>query len=268
MQNDNYSPYPTTPIPTPTPASPPEPAYPPVNVSPADTRNNKNLIMFGITLATLAIVGLIIFGTIILIKNIKGDSGVSDPNFVTIEFDGTKFKIHDTYGDTIREIAKQRTIYDWGGLMDHTYTEVTDIESYLDQYIVGNEEYTDGNDKNTIIKKDDSDFPDIFIEVDRTIAGLDEKSTKINDADVRVHVFPLSKATIEFKIDGNTLITYKTTVAEFKKMFKEAEEYISGDPANEGYTLFDFTYKKRRFTAAFNSDDTLYMLEIDTHTKG
>ncbi len=232
------------------------------------TNNRKSLIMIAISLASLCIVALIILCTILVVKNINGGSlGSLDPNFITVEFDGTKFKIADTYGEVIREIAKQRKIYDWGGLMDHTYTELTDIENYLDQYILGDEEYSDGNDKNTIIKKDSSDYPDIFIEVDRTYPGLDEKATKINDADVRVVVYTLDKKPVELKIDGHTLTTMQTTSGEFEDMFKDAKEYVSGNSTSKDYKVYDFIYKKRRFGAAFNSENKLLTLEIDTHAE-
>ena len=228
--------------------------------------NRKKLIFIAIALASLCVVALIVLCTILIVKNIGGGAGGLDPNYITIEFDGTKFKVADTYGEIIREVAKQRTIYDWGGLMDHTYTELTDIENYLSQTINNEIEYSDGNDKNTIIKTNDSDYPDIFIEVDRTIAGLDELATKIDDVDVRIVVYPLNKAKIELKIDGNTLITQQTTSAEFEKMFKDAKEYVSGDSSSQGYKGYDFTYKKRRFEAAFeDGKDTLMYLEIRTY---
>ncbi len=232
------------------------------------TNNRQKLIMIAISLASLCVIALIILCTILVVKNTNGGSlGSLDPNFITVEFDGTKFKIADTYGEVIREIAKQRTIYEWGGLMDHTYTELTGIESYLDQYILGDEEYSDGNDKNTIIKKDSSDYPDIFIEVDRTYPGLDEKATKINDADVRVIVYTLDKKPIELKIDGHTLTTMQTTSGEFEDMFKEAKEYVSGNSTSQDYKVYDFVYKKRRFNVAFDSNNELLMLEIDTHAE-
>ena len=230
------------------------------------TRNK--LIMVAIAISSLAIIALIILVTILIIKNINGGSLESlDPNYITIEFDGTKFKVADTYGEIIREIAKQRKIYDWGGLMDHRYTEVTNIESYLDQYILGNEEYSDGNDKNTIIKKQDSFYPDIFIEVDKTIRGLDMKATKIDKANVRIVVYPIGEDAIELKIDGHTLKAKETTSAEFEKMFKEAKEYISNNGSTQNYKIYDFTYKKRRFGAAFSENDKLEHLEIQTYTK-
>ncbi len=258
MQNDYYYPqqYPVNNAPV-------------DNIPPADNPNKK-LIMLLIGLATLAIIAAIIVGTILIIKNINGSNGGAtgevDPNYITIEFDGAKFKVTDTYGDVIRQIAKQHKIYDWGGLMDHTYTEVTDIENYLSQYIKSDPEDYEGNIKNTVLKKSDSDLPDLFISVDRTIYGLDEMATKIDDADLSITIYPFLGNSVELKIDGHDISTKKTTSAEFEEMFKEAKEYVSDATGSEGYKGYSFTYKKRNFQAAFNATDgTLETLSIKTH---
>ena len=233
MQNDYYSPY----------------QYGPTPEQQLRTRGLLKMVLIAIT--SLAIAAGVLLITLQVVDGLIANNPGGDK--ILIEIDGTQFHFGDSYGEVIREISQQRTIYDYNGIMDNGYTELTDIDNYLGNTIAEGE-------KNTVLKKSGDDgTPIMFISVGKKGPVNEDYRTKLQDAHTRLIIYPLGEK-IAFSIDGRPLQLGVTTSKEYLEAFPEAQERIAeGESKSKSYMHY---YKNRYIYTAFDENDKLFGVEM------
>ena len=220
--------------------------------------NNKitKIIIATITFLIVCAMGVFTFITV-QGRNTGGASKTG--KYIIMEFDGTKFKLGDSYGEIIREIAAQRPIYNWGGVFGNNYTEVKDIDAHLN--ILVSDATTEK--VNVVLRAKGATVPGLFIGVgkDQEDIGKD-KTTKLEDAHTRLIVYSLGEKNV-VTFDGFVLDSEKTTGKEFKEYFgADATPYYTSED-DDGETTFYMYYKNRYVMISFGSNKhTFSGLEI------
>lgn len=228
----------------------------------------QKILKIIIVVATLAVLALMGTFTFVTIQNLKAGGKIG--KYITIEYDGTTFEISDTYGEIVRQIAKQRAIYNWGGLMDNKYNEIKDIDKFLSMTVKeAADKRSTSNPINPVIKTPDSNAPGMFISYGRDQEDINkDETTKLEDAHISIVIFPLNQHTV-FTMDGLKIDSENTTSEDFIKHFGDVAKPRAAKNDREGknaiymhyknrYIYISFTGEKHTFQAIEISDSNLY----------